>query len=357
MPTSTPTTPDGNILSALETLRSPANLILVAGTVILALLILTLAMAGLAHGGTATTFGLLLIVLAWLVGEAGYCAVTLRQLQASHGRQPGGVAGSAISGFAAAVKVLLAMLLLAVAVLLLMLAASLLFLVTQIPGIGPALNYLVFPIVALIIGVALYALLFIAAPLAAVAACSGRSVFGIVATVVLVIRSRLFDTAVRGILLNLMAAFVIVLALIIVSLGVGTSGALQQMVHVGHDHVGSYGHMGGYGDSGMYGALGGMGGGLPAALASLRTVGAASAVLYFLAFSLGLMVCAGGWVAIFNDIASDLDPTALEAQMRAQAARAQQKAREVQARATQLAREHTGKSDDGTPPNSTPPDA
>jgi len=355
MPTPTPTTPDGNILSALETLRSPANLVLVAGAAILALLILTMAMAGMAHGGAATTLGLLLIVLAWLVGEAGYCAVTLRRLQASRGYQPGGVAGSAISGFAAAVKVLLAMLLLGAAVLLLMLAASLLFLVTQIPGIGPALNYLVFPIVALVIGVALYALLFIAAPLAAVAACSGRSVFGIVATVVLVIRSRLFDTAVRGVLLNLMAAFVIVLALIIVSLGVGASGALQQMVHVGHDHVGRYGHMGGYG--GMYGALGGMGGGLPAALASLRTVGAASAVLYFLAFSLGLMVCAGGWVAIFNDIASDLDPTALEAQMRAQAARAQQKAREVQARATQLAREHTGKSGDGTPPGSTPPDA
>ena len=353
MPTSTPTTPTGNLLSALETLRSPANLILVAGAAVLALLILTLAMAGMAHGGAATTLGLLLIVLAWLVGEAGYCAVTLRRLQASRGHRPGGAAGTAISGFAAAIKVLLAMLLLGAAVLLLMLAACLLFLVTQIPGIGPALNYLVFPVVALIVGVALYALLFIAAPLAAVAACSGRSVFGIVATVVLVIRTRLFDTAVRGVLLNLMAAFVIVLALIIVTLGVGASGALQQMVQVGHAHAGSYGHMGGYGDSAMYGALGG----LPAALASLRTVGAASAVLYFLALSLGFLVCAGGWVAIFNDIASDLDPTALEAQMRAQAARAQQKAREVQARATQLAREHTGKSGDGTPPGSTPPDA
>lgn len=346
MQTSTPAAENSNLLSALEALRSPANLILVAAAAILTLLILALAMTGIAHGGVANTFGLLLIVLAWLAGEAGYCGVTLRQLQASRGQVPTGIVGAAISGFFAAIKVLLAMLLLCAAVLVLLLAASALFLVTQIPGIGPALNYLVFPIVALIVGVALYALIFIAAPLAAVAACNGRSVFGIVATVVLVIRSRLFDTALRGVLLNLMATFVIVLALLIVSIGVGASGALQQMVHIGHD---SYGQMGGYGDS-MLGALGGMGGGMLGALAGLRTVGAASAVLYFLALSLGFVVYASGWVAIFNETARDLDPAALEAQMRTQAERVQQKAREAQARAAQMARDHTGKPDDRTLP-------
>ncbi len=345
---STPTTEQNHFLSALEALRSPANVALVAMAAILALLILALAMAGMARGGVATTFGLLLIVLAWLVGEAGYCGVTLRRLQAGRGQAPTGIMSSAVSGFFAAIKVLLAMLLLGAAVLLMMLAASLLFLVTQIPGLGPALNYLIFPIVALIIGVALYALLFIAAPLAAVAACDGRSVFGIVATVVLVIRSRLFDTALRGVLLNLMAAFVIVLALIIVSLGVGASGALQHMVQIGHGSASSYGGMDGYGHGDMYGALGGMGGGVPGALAALRSIGAASIVLYFLAFSLGFVVYAGGWVVIFNDTARDLDPTTLEAQMRTQAERVQQKAREAQTRAAQLAREHAGKSDDTT---------
>lgn len=347
--TPSPTAEPGGFLSALEALRSPANLVLVALTAILALIVLALAMTGFAHGGVGPTFGLLMLVLAWLVGEAGYCGVTLRRLQISRGQLPTGVIGSATSGFFAAIKVLLAMLLLCVAVLILMLAASLLFLVTQIPGIGPALNYLVFPIVALIVGAALYALLFIAAPLAAVAACDGRSVFGIVATVVLVIRSRLFDTALRGVLLNLMAAFVIALALLIVSLGVATSGALQQMVHIGHS---SYSQMGGYG-SDMYGSLGGMGGmggGMLGALAGLRSVGAAAVVLYFLAFSLGFVVYASGWVVIFNDTARDLDPAALEAQMRTQAERMQQKAREAQARAAQLAREHAAKSDDRTPP-------
>lgn len=345
MPTSTSPAENSNLLSALEALRSPANLILVAVAAILALLILALAMTGFAHGGIGSTFGLLLLVLAWLVGEAGYCGVTLRQLQASRGQLPTGIVSSAISGFFAAIKVLLAMLLLCIAVLVLMLLASLLFLVTQIPGIGPALNYLIFPIVALIVGVALYALIFIAAPLAAVTACNGRSVFGIVATVVLVIRSRLFDTALRGVLLNLMATFVIVLALIIVSLGVVTSGALQQMVHIGHSSG-----MGSYGDSDMLSVLGGMGGGAMAALAGFRTVGAASVVLYFLAFSLGFVVYASGWVAIFNETARDLDPAALEAQMRTQAERVQQKAREAQARAAQLARDHASKADDRTPP-------
>lgn len=349
MQTSTPShaAEPGGFLSALDALRSPGNLALVVVAAILTLVVLALAMTGFAHGGVGPTFGLLMLVLAWLVGEAGYCGVTLRRLQVSRRQAPTGVAGSAVSGFFAAIKVLLAMLMLCAAMLLLMLLASLLFLITQIPGIGPALNFVIFPVVALIVGVALYALLFIAAPLAAVAACDGRSVFGIVATVVLVIRSRLFDTALRGVLLNLMALFVIALALLIVSLGVATSGALQQMVHIGHA---SYGHMGGYGDSDMLSALGGMGGGMLGALAGLRTVGAASMVLYFLACSLGFVVYASGWVVIFNDTARDLDPAALEAQMRTQAERVQQKAREAQVRAARMARDHAAKPDDRTPP-------
>ena len=334
-PTTASTAPSGSFLSALEALRSPANLALVALAAILALALTALATAGFAAGSIGSTFGLLLMVLAWLVGEAGYCAVTLRQLQASRGQRPAGIAIAAISGFFAAIKVLLAMLLLGIAALVLLLAAGALFLLTQIPGIGPPLDYVVFPAVALVVGVALYALLFIAAPLAAVAACNGRSVFGTVATVVLVIRSRLFDTALRGVLLNLMAAFVIVLAVLIVSLGVATSGALQQLVHIGHS---GYGQLGGY-DNNLYGALGG---GMLGALPGLRAVGATSLVLYFLAFSLGLVVYASGWVVIFNDTARDLDPAALEAQMRTQAERVQQKARAAQARAAQMAREHGG---------------
>lgn len=316
------------LLSALEALRSPANLVLTALAAIVALAILALAMSMLAHGGAGATVAVLLVLLAWLVGETGYCGVTLRRLQASQGRQPGGVVNSALPGFFAAMKVLLALLVLFAAVLVIMLVAGLLFLITQIPGIGPALNYLVFPVAALILGVALYALLFIAAPLAAVAACDGRSVFGIVATVLLVVRTRLFDTALRGVMLNLMALFVVALALAIVSMGSGAAAAIQQIVHIGHA-------------SGGHGYHGGMGAGMANALMGLRTVGAASIVLYFLACSLGLVVWASGWVAIFEETARDLDPTRLEESMRTQAERVQQKAREAQARAAQLAKEHT----------------
>ncbi len=346
-PTTASAAAPGSLLSALEALRSPANLALVALAAVLALALSALATAGFAAGSIGSTFGLLLMIFAWLVGEAGYCAVTLRQLQTGRGQRPAGIAVAAISGFFAAIKVLLAMLLLCLAMLVLLLAAGALFLVTQIPGIGPPLNHVVFPVVALVVGVALYALLFIAVPLAAVAACNGRSVFGIVATTVLVIRSRLFDTALRGVLLNLMAAFVIVLAVLIVSLGVATSGALQQMVHIGHA---GYGQPGGYGNA-MLGALGGMAGGLLVALPGLRAAGASSLVLYFLAFSMGLVVYASGWVVIFNDTARDLDPAALEAQMRTQAERVQQKARAAQARAAQMAREHGSGAGNGTPPD------
>jgi hypothetical protein len=242
--------------------------------------------------------------------------------------------GATAGGVLAAVKVLLATLLLVLALLVVMAAAGLLFLLTQLPGIGPALNYVVFPVVALILGVALYALLFIAVPLAAVAACDGRSVFGCVATVVLAIRARLFDTAIRGVLASLIAGAVVVLALFIVSLGVGASGLLQGLVHVG----GSAGHASAYGG---YGAYAGMaGGGLAGLMMSMRSVGAAAAVLYFIAFSLGLVAYAGGWVAIFDDGIGAIDPSVLESRMRTQAERMQQKAREAQVRAAQMAKQH-----------------
>jgi hypothetical protein len=343
------TTPTGaSLLDALVALRSPGNLLLAAVAAVLALLVLAVAAGLVAHG--ARFVGLIALVLAWLVVEGGYCAITLRRLQRARGEPASHVLAAAWRGGACAVKVLLAMSLLLVALALIMLVASLSFVLTQIPGIGPALDYLVFPLVALVLGVALYALAFIAAPLAAVAACQGRSVFGTVATVVLVIRRRLFDTALRGVLLNLLTLFVIGLAITVVTMGVTAAGAIQHLVQIGHTGSShAFGaELGAAYDAGD-GAPPGLAA-LAAPLAGLRAIGATSAVLYFLALGLGFVVYAAGWVVIFGETAGDLDPTALEAQMRRQAERAAQKAREAQAQAARLAREHSGKSDKTPPP-------
>ena len=55
--TPSPTAEPGSFLSALEALRSPANLVLVALTAILALIVLALAMTGFAHGGVGPRRG------------------------------------------------------------------------------------------------------------------------------------------------------------------------------------------------------------------------------------------------------------------------------------------------------------
>lgn len=347
-PVAAVTSPMGStLLDALAALRSPGNLVLAAAAAVLALLVLAVAAGLVAHGARFT--GLVALVLAWLAVESGYCAITLRRLQLAHGEPVSHVLAAATRGATCAVKVLLAMLLLLVALALIALVACLLFVLTQIPGLGPALDYLVFPLVALVLGVAFYALAFIAAPLAAVAACEGRSVFGTVATVLLVIRRRLFDTALRGVLLNLLTLFVIGLAVTVVTIGVAATGAIQHMVQIGHSggpHA--FGNIGGaiYGEG--YGATSPLAT-LAAPLAGLRSIGATSAVLYFLAVGLGFVVYAAGWVVIFGETVRDLDPSALEAQMRRRAEHAAQKAREAQAHAARLAREHSGKSDK-TPP-------
>lgn len=336
-----PSVSSAGLLGALDALRGPGNVVLMALGSAGGGLLLALAANRVAHGSAVGA--LIAVALAAFVTSVAYAAVTLRQWQQQHGQAPAGLLAAVVSGAGLAVKVLLALLLLLAAVLAVVLAACVLFLLTQIPGIGPALDYLVFPLVALVIGVALYALCFIAAPLATVAACDGRSVPGIVATVVLVVRRRLFDTALRGMLLNLVAMAVLALALGIVTAGVVSAGAVQHAVQIGQ------------GSHGGYGAYGG-GPALLALASGLRGVAASAALLYFLAASAGMVVLAAGWVVIFRQTVQDLDPRALEAQLRAQAERARQSARAAQDKATRLARESAARARAGASEADTPRD-
>lgn len=343
----TPSAPT-SLLGALDALRGPGNLLLMAVGGAAAGLLMAMAVGSAVHGGRLTV--LIALLLAWLVGTTAYCAVSLRQWRRRHGGTAPGLLAAVTGGFPLAVKVLLALILLFVAVLVVVLAACLLFLLTQIPGIGPALDHLVFPLVAVVMGIALYALGFIAAPLATVAACDGRSITGIVATVLLVVRKRLFDTALRGMLLNLVALAVIALATGIVTTGVLSASAVQHAVHIGHAAPAYAGHYGGYGDDGMGDpGFGGPAAGLMAMTAGLRNVAASASVLYFLAISLGLVVLAAGWVVIFEETVQDLDPRALEARLRAQAERARQGARAAQDKATRLARESAARAQPPSP--------
>ena len=341
---------DNRVLASLQALRSPANIGLGVTSGVIMLLLLAGA-ARMVAADHSTLLALLVAVLALLIGLAGFCAISLRQLQTSRGISPSRFVEALTAGFAAAIKVALSMALLLAGVLVLLLVAGLLFLITQIPGIGPALNFVIFPLVALILGATLYAWGWIALPLTCVCACDGRSVLGSVATVMLVVRGRLLDVALRGILVALVSWLVVALAFYIVTLGVVTSQGVQGIVHVSSSHS-AYGDMAGYGS--MYGqAMGG----LPGPLALVASAGVASLILYFLAISVGFVVYASGWVTIFNDCAGELDPAALEAQMRSQAGRVQRKAREAQARAAQMGKDHTAKSSQtsGLDADPTPP--
>lgn len=319
MSNETPATPASSLLTALDELRSPGNVALaaLAGVAGLGLIAAGGALASNGNG----FIGLLLALFGWLAVQTGYCAVTLRSLRSMAGESPPGVGAAALAGLAAALRMLLALLLLLVALLAVCALAALLFVVTQIPGIGPVLEFVLFPLLALLLGAGLYALLFIAAPLSAVAACEGRSVFGIVATAVLVIRRRLLDTALRGILVGLLALAVAGLAGMIVTMGVGAASGIKGAVAF----QSSFDDL----DLMMMG-----GGGFASLLGGFRSAGPSAALLYFLVASLGMVVYAGGWVRIFNDGLRTLDPAALEAQMREQKARLQRAAMDAQAAAS-----------------------
>lgn len=345
------TTPQIGLLRALEVLRQPADILLMtlSGGLSVSLMSYGIGSWALRHGGL---LALLLAGCGWLIGMTGYCAVSRRRLDVLEGQTPPGPIAVLVPAAGAALKASLSLLLLAAALMLIMLAAALLFVVTQIPGIGPALNYLVFPIAALILGVSAYALMFIAVPLTSIAICDGRSVLGSVATVLVIVRSRLLDVAARGVLIGLLAGFIVGLAMMIVSLGVGLAASTRLSVTFG-----AHGGYGGYGDS--YGLselamLGSAGGPWTALLAPLQAAGASSAVLYFVALSLGAVLYAGGWAALYHRELRALDPSVMEQRLREQQQRLQQAAKDAQIKARKLAREHAAR-DSGDPSNPSNP--
>lgn len=258
---------DNRLLASLQAFRSPTNIALASGSGVI-MLLLVLGAARLVATGHGMLLGFVVAMLAVLIGLAGFCATSMRQLQASRAIPPSRFVAAVIAGSAAAMKAALSMLLLFAGVLVLLLVAGLLFLVTQIPGVGPAVNFVIFPVVALVLGVTLYAWGWIALPLTCVCTCDGRSVLGSVATVMMVIRSRLLDVALRGILVALVSCLVVALAFYIVTLGVFASEGVQGIVHVSSSPSG-YGAMSGYGS--MHGqAMSG----LPGPLALMQSGGA-----------------------------------------------------------------------------------
>jgi hypothetical protein len=222
----------------------------------------------------------------------------------------------ALAAAAASVHRLVIVILLAGAVLLayLVLLALVLFL-CKIPGLGPLLYAVVFPVATLATGLLVFSLCYVVLPLAAPCIWNGDNVAQVIATLKEVLRSRLLYVFIMFLLLGLMVLVVAGIAGFIIFSGTGLTVSLSLAVvgFGGFDLGGSLMGLGGN-SAGGYGAAFGLGmtvlmlvGAIPATLIGMK----GAAIIHKGAIS-GLSV---------EEAAADLQRQMDEVKQRAQEAR------------------------------------
>lgn len=212
--------------------------------------------------------------------------------------------------------------------------AALLFL-AKIPGVGPLIYFVLFPVLSLLFGLFGFVVAFVVTPLTAPSIWDGHGVLSTIARVAKVAQTDLLKVILSQSLLFLLLLFVGVVVFAVVFSGIGATTSLSALVlNVG-------GGMGGMG--GMYG----MGGMDPSSLMYKLQMLSIDRSSYFTAGSLGaslligaaicamLLIAISGNCLIYLRFAAGVDASAMEATMRERAQQMKARAEALQAQAKQ----------------------
>jgi hypothetical protein len=342
----------GAILPAVDAVTNLRALaveltMLAAGMAVFAVF-LTMAMGG--SFGLAGLGYLLFLVLAG-VGFNGAGVVLMDEASGAPRRS---FRDALLAGLFALGKAIVVLIVAGLALLTVLLAVALLLWACKIPGIGPALFFVVFPVSAVALGVLFVSFAFVLAPIAAPAIWSGESIGTALARVAMVIRMRLLGVLVRGaVLLVLLAVTGIVLWAIALSGTLAAGSMSLGIVGVNVDLTGLQTMMGGIGGYGgpRYGGSRGAGAGYGIAML-------VSVVLIFVSVGALLsVVLKKGWCLIYLQVARDLDVTRVEVEMQARLAQVRAQAQAARERVQQqnLAARQGAGGRSSTGPNVPPP--
>lgn len=210
------------------------------------------------------------------------------------------------------------------------LASLLLLFLCRLPGLGTLLFALAYPVLALVLGVAVVGLGMVAFPLAAPAVWEGNTVFQTVARLLAIVRKRLLNVVVN--------ALVLVLLLTVISGVVGIVLASGNMVAVSLSSAAGiqvFGGMGSVFQSMMMGAMGGQqfGGWQPEGPSYLYAFGFGSGLLFTIGAIVPMLTAINGNCLIYLDAVSGLDFSAAEEKLRAGVDEARRRAQEARERA------------------------
>lgn len=342
----------GAILPAVDAVSQPRALLiefcaLAAGIVLFALLA-SASMSSGSFGGFG--FGWLLFVI---LAGTGFNAAGIALMDDELRAPRRSFADLLVAGAFAFAKCMAVAILAGIAAIIVMLAVALLLWICKIPGVGPVLFFVAFPVSALVLGVLWAAFAFVLAPIAAPAIWSGQSIGTTLATVLAVVRKRLLGVVVRGCVLWLLLAVTAGVLWAIAFSGAAATSALSFGI-VGVDIDGSM--LGGlFGDANPYGRRGMRPGRMPSApsgggygVAMIVGIGLIVAAVG----TLLSLVLKKGWCLIYLQTARDLDVSAVEAEMQAKLAQVRAQAQAARERVQQ---QNRAAREAGNPPGTTDP--
>ena len=315
------------LMRATEGLRHRRAPTLLVGAFVLAVL---LALLGLATQSGA--FILIMWFVAWLCVLVGSNAAGGVLMDAARGVPQRGIGDALYSGAANVGRYFIISLLAGLFFLAYLLALAIILFICKIPGIGPLLYAIVFPVLVVASAVAAIGLaigMFLAGP----AVWEGNSVRAACAKVMAIAAQRLPEVLIGAFLLNLLMLVIIAILWLIVLAGLGIVGGLSAAIlgaDISHAAASLFSGLGGIAQG-----LGGGGEGMGYIYAAVFGV----TVLAAIACGALLSVMIMGVNLIYLQASEGLDTAAVDAALTQRLEQAKQMAGDVQERVIQRAQE------------------
>jgi MFS family permease len=313
----------GSLLGALDAMTRWRPFVLLAGTFVACMIVggILGAVAGalMQHSTMLAGFtGLIAAIAVFIVGLIGVNAAGIMLADDVWGRPQRSISGALMASVFTSHRLVMVLLIEFLLFLVYLIALTIVLFVCKIPGVGPLLYAFVFPLAAILTGALLFAMLYVAMPLAAPAVWSGATVMQTLAMLKEVAQRKLLFVVVMMLLLGLLLFVVSGIIGGILFSGMGVTLSLSAAV------IGSA--MGGYGglmDTLMGLGMGGNGSGYVWALSF------GGAILFLLGATPGLLVGMKGAAIIHRTAIADLSLGEAEAQLNQRFEEVKRKAQEA----------------------------
>ena len=277
--------------------------------------------------------GLLAIVIYWIC----LLATGFLLMDQAKGNQIRSVGSALMAGLLTLHRFIGLQLLFGLMALAIVIVVSILLFVCKIPGVGPVLYALVFPVSVVVMGIAFFAFVNVFAPLSLPAICDGNNVWQILEKLAALARTNLLPAVVYQILLLLIVALTAFVSFGTLLYGFLPVSGLSTMILPSGGMSGIGGMMGG-----MMGGLSGAGG---EGSGYIMAAGFGGALILLLAAAMPLLTLIMGNCIIYLNFMRDQGTGQLEAAMRSKLDELKEKAAEARRKMAEQSAELTQSAD------------